>query len=61
MLLVVLVLVAGMVLALNQPEIAPPFNIQNFFTTFFAPGIFFIAAGVLFRFWAIWTLVPWSW
>lgn len=54
--LVMLVLTAGFALAFNLPEIAPQFNIQNFFTLFFTLGIFLIFAGILFRFWAIRTL-----
>ncbi len=53
---VIFVLIVGFVLAFNLPEIAPQFNIQNSFAFFFALGIFFVFAGILFRFWAIQTL-----
>jgi protein-S-isoprenylcysteine O-methyltransferase Ste14 len=54
--LVTFVLAVGIALAFNLPEIAPQFNIQNFFTAFFALGILLIFSGMFFRLWAIRTL-----
>ena len=52
----IIAIAIGLTLALNMPAIAPTFDIQTKFTTFFALGIVLIWAGILFRFWSIQTL-----
>jgi protein-S-isoprenylcysteine O-methyltransferase Ste14 len=51
-----LTIAAGIVLGLNMPALAPPFNIGGQPLLHFAPGILLIWAGLFLRFWSIQTL-----
>ncbi|MGE5072981.1 MAG: methyltransferase family protein [Anaerolineae bacterium] len=55
-LLVITVFVAGIIIGMNMPNIAPSFNIQDHAGIHFVAGIVLVWAGLVLRYWSIRTL-----